>query len=52
MSGQLLNRSCRRATHRQVRAERVTESMRSTRWNPRESSCLPYVLADDVLRER
>jgi len=29
MSGQFLNRSCRRAAHRQMRTERVPEHMRS-----------------------
>ncbi len=52
MSGELLNRSRWRTTHRQVRAERVTKSMRSTRWNTRLRPRFPNVLADDILRER
>jgi hypothetical protein len=40
------------ATHRQVRAERVTKSMRSTRWNAGLAPCFPNGFAADVLRER
>jgi hypothetical protein len=52
MTGELLDRSRWCATHGQVRAERVTESMRSTRWNADIAPCLPNVLARDILRER
>jgi hypothetical protein len=52
MSGELLDRSRWCAAHRQVRAERVTKSMRSTRCNARLPPCFSNVLAHDILRER
>ena len=52
MSGQLLNRSCWRATHRQVRAERVTQPVGAAGWNACVPPGLAHTLANDVLSER
>jgi len=51
MTGQFLDRSGWCATHRQVRAERVTKSMHSTRCNACLPPCFPHVLTHDVLSE-
>jgi hypothetical protein len=51
MTGELLDGSCRRPTHRQVRTERVPQNV-----NPwpyvRSSGCPPHQHLDDFLSER
>ena len=52
VSGELLDRPCRRTSHRQMRTERVSQSMRTACRKTSRPSGLPHVLTDDVLCER
>ena len=52
MSGDLLNRPCRRTSHGQMRTEHVTQPVSSTRGNASFTPSFPNVLAHDILRER
>ena len=52
MAGELLDRSCRGAAHREVRTERVPQSMYAALAELRASHRSSNVILDDLLRER
>ena len=52
VAGELLNRSCRRPAHREVRTERVPQPMNAALRELRTPGCSSDVDLDDLLRER
>ena len=52
VSCELLDRSRGCTSHCEMRAERVSQSMRPARWKTSFLASLPNVLANDVLRQR